>query len=38
VAARSKKPLHRPSITIEGLHSTVPGHFADLDWSDLRKR
>jgi hypothetical protein len=28
----------RPSIAIEGLHSTIPGHYADLDWNDLRKQ
>jgi hypothetical protein len=29
---------HRPSIAIGGLHSTVPGHYAELDWNDLAKR
>ena len=39
---RTKSPVRQPlsgmSIAIEGSHSTVPGHFADLDWNDLRKR
>jgi hypothetical protein len=27
-----------PSIVIEGSQSNLPGHYADLDWNDLRRR
>jgi hypothetical protein len=31
-------PTCRPSIAIGGSQSTVPGHYAELDWYDLLKR
>jgi hypothetical protein len=34
---RTRK-LGRPSIAIEGSHSNIAGHHAELDWNDLRKR
>jgi hypothetical protein len=39
---QSAAPVARPAaygLTLsEGSHSTVPGHQAELDWNDLRKR
>ena len=39
-AAPSKvtRPAAYGLTLIEGSHSTVPGHLAELDWNDLRKR
>jgi hypothetical protein len=46
--AKPRNPHSRPTTptknsgrsfsAIEGSHSTVPGHYAELDWNDLRKR
>jgi non-homologous end joining protein Ku len=38
LASHIVKNSGRSFSAIEGSHNTVPGHYADLDWNDLRKR
>jgi len=36
--ATPARSISRASLVVEGSHGTVPGHYAELDWNDLRKR